>query len=54
MVRKVIHVNTNDIKSIKNAEILKTRYENAGYSLVSEKATFSTATFVYEDSNEHP
>ena len=48
MAKKVIQVNTNDIKSIKNAERLKSRYENAGYTLVSETATISTATFVYE------
>jgi hypothetical protein len=48
MAQKIIRVNTNDIKSIKNAERLKARYENAGYTLVSETATISTATFIYE------
>ncbi len=46
--RQVIDVAMDSLKDIKRAERLKAKYENEGYTLVHESATFTTARFIYE------
>ncbi len=45
---KVIIINMNDLKSIKQGERKKAQYETAGYSLVSETCTPFKATLTYK------
>ncbi len=45
---KVIIINMNDLKSIKQGERKKAQYENAGYTLTSETCTPFKATLTYK------
>ncbi len=47
-MEKVIIINMNDIKSIKQAERKKAQYENKGYTLVRETCTPFKATLTYK------
>jgi hypothetical protein len=44
---KHIHINYNDIKSIKKAEIKKTKLENSGYMLVGSSSSLNMAYLTY-------
>lgn len=48
MTEKKIKVNWLDKKSIKNAERLKSKYENEGYRLKTTWVGFQTMMLVYE------
>ena len=50
---KIITVNWNDIKSIKNAEKQKTRLENLGYTFIkSEGGLFHSKLYYHEPQNK--
>ena len=44
-------VNSNDLESIKKAEVKKTKLENQGYNLVSTQSGLFTGLMVYENIN---
>ena len=47
-MEKVIIIDMNDLKSIKQGERKKAQYENKGYMLVKESATPFKATLTYK------
>ena len=47
-MHKVIIIDMNNLKSIKQGERQKTMYENKGYTLVSETCTPFKATLTYK------
>ena len=47
MKTETIKFNWNDPKTVKQAERKKSRLENAGYTLQSERATLSGGVLIY-------
>lgn len=47
-----IKINWNDLNSIRQAERLKSRLENKGYTLKTTISGFNTATLIYKKFGE--
>lgn len=46
-IKKIIRVNWNDLKSIKQAEQKKARLENSGFNLVSHFGGMNETAMIY-------